>query len=61
MNLILWAAAEEVAFKSEADVITSGEADLAEEKYFMVDVDEEAHMEEEAGKTLDINGPDPMP
>ena len=28
---------------------------------FMVDVDEEVNMSEEAGKTWYINGPDPMP
>ena len=34
---------------------------MAAEEYFMVDVEEEAYMEEEAGKTRDINGPDLMP
>ena len=61
MKLILWAAAEAVTFKAEAEVIRSEEADLAAEKIFMVDVDKEADMAEEAGKTQDINGPDPMP
>ena len=61
MKLILWAASEEVAFKAEVEVITSEEADVAVELYFMVDVDEEADMAEKAGKTRDINGPYPMP
>ena len=34
---------------------------MAAEEDFMVDVDEEADMVEESGKTQDINGPDPMP
>ena len=34
---------------------------MAAEEYFMVDVEEEANMEEEADKTQDINVPDPMP
>ena len=37
------------------------EADVAAEEDFMVDVDEEADMAEEAEKTWDINSPDPMP
>ena len=61
MKLILWAAAEEVAFKAEAEVITMEEADVAVEEDFMVDVDEEAYMAEAEGKTQDINSPDPMP
>ena len=36
-------------------------ADMAVEEAFMVDVDEEANMSEEAGKTRGINGPDLMP
>ena len=61
MKFILWVAAEEVSFKAEAEVVTAEEADVAAEEYFMVDMDEEANMAEEAGKTLYINGPDPMP
>ena len=61
MKLILWAAAEEVAFKAEAEVITAEQADVATEEDLMVDVDEEDYMEEEAGKTQDINSPYPMP
>ena len=57
MKLILWAAAEEVAFKAETEVITGEEADMFAEKDFMVDVDKEADMEEEVGKSWDINGP----
>ena len=60
MKLIIWAAAEEAALKEEAEVITAEEADVATEEYFMV-LDEESNMKEEAGKTQDINGPDPMP
>ena len=60
MKLILWAAEEEVAFKAEVEVITAEEVDVAAEEYFMVEVDKEADMEEEAGKTRDINGTDPM-
>ena len=61
MKLILWAAVEEVAFKEEVEVITAEEADVDAEEAFMVDVDKEANMTEEAGKNRDINGPDPMP
>ena len=61
MKLILWAAAEEVTFKAEAEVITAEEADMDAKEYFMVDVGEEVNTAEEAGKTRDINGPDPMP
>ena len=61
MKFILWAAAEEVAFQAEAEVITAEEADVAVEEDFMVDVDVEANIVEEAGKTKNINGPDPMP
>ena len=61
MKLIIWAASQEVAFKAEAEVITTEEEDIAAEEDFMVDVDEEADIAEEAGKTQDINGPDPMP
>ena len=39
MKLILWATAEEVAFKSEAEVIMVEEADVAAEENFMVNVD----------------------
>ena len=60
MKLILWAATEEVAFKVEVEVITVKEADVATEEYFMVDVDKEADIAEEVGKTQDIKGPDPM-
>ena len=60
MKLIIWAEAEEVASKAEAEVITVEEVDLAAEEYFMVDVDKEADMAEEEGKTRDINIPDPM-
>ena len=56
--MILWASAEEVSFKAEVEVITEEEADVAVEGYFMVDVDEESDMAEEAGKTQGINGPD---
>ena len=51
MKLILWGVAEEVAFKAEAEVITVEEADVAAEEDFMVDVDEEADIAEDAGKT----------
>ena len=61
MKLILWAAAEEVAFKAEAEVITAEESGVAAEEDFIMDVDEEADMAEEAGKNRDINGLDPMP
>ena len=61
MKLILWAAADKVALKSDAEVITVEEADVATEEDLIVDVDEEADMAEEAGKTWDINGPDPIP
>ena len=65
MKLILWAAAEEVAFNAEAEVVTAEEPDVAAEEYFMVDVDvdvdEDADMAEEAGYTQDINVPYPMP
>ena len=61
MKLVLWVAAEEVASKADAEVITVEEADVAVEEDFMVDVDEEANMAEEAGKNQDINSPDPMP
>ena len=61
MKLILWAASEEVAFKAEADVITEEEADMDTEEDFMVDMYEEADMEEEASKTRYINGPYTMP
>ena len=60
MKLILWVAAEEVAFKAEADVITAEELGVAVEEYFIVDMDKEADIAEEAGKTQDINGPYPM-
>ena len=50
MKLILWAGEEEVVLKTKAQVITSEEADMDAEEYFMVDVDEEAGMAEEAGK-----------
>ena len=60
MKFILWAAAEDVDFKLEAEVITAEEADVAAEEDFMVDVDKEVYMAEEAGKTRDINSPDPM-
>ena len=58
---ILWEAEEEVAFKAEVEVITVEEADVAAEEYFMVEVDKESYIVEEAGKTWDINGLDPMP
>ena len=58
---IMWAAAEEVAFEAELEVVTAEEAGVAAEEYFMVDVDDEANMAEEAGKTWYINSPDPMP
>ena len=61
MKLILWAAAEEVDFKAEAEVITSEKVSVPAEEYFMVDVEEEANMAEKAGKTQDIDGPYPMP
>ena len=60
MKLILLEAAEEVAFKAEAEVITVEEADVAAKEDIMVDVDEEADTAEETGKTQDINIPDPM-
>ena len=59
--MILWAAAEEVAFKAEAEVITTEEEDVVAEEDFMVDVDEEADMVDESEKTRNINGPDLMP
>ena len=34
---------------------------MAAKEYFMVDVDKEADIAEETGKTQDINGPYPMP
>ena len=61
MKLIQWAAAEEVDFNAEAEVITAEEAAVAAEEYFIVDVDEEADITEEAGKNQEINSPDPMP
>ena len=61
MKFILWAAAEEVALKLDVEVITAEEADVATEEDFMVDVDKEADMAEEAGKNQDINGIDLMP
>ena len=61
MKLIIWAAAEEVAFKADAEVITAEEADMATREDLMVEVDNEANMVEEAGKTWDINGTDQMP
>ena len=61
MKLILWAVAEEVAFKAEIEVTKAEEADVAAEEDFMVDVDKEADMAEEAGKNWDINDPHPMP
>ena len=61
MKLIIWAAEEEVSSKAEAEVVTVEEAYVAAEEDYMVDVDEEADMAEEAGKTQDINIPDPMP
>ena len=57
MKLILCAAADEVAFKAEAEVVIVEEAVVATEKCFMVDMDKEADMAEEAGKTQDINDP----
>ena len=54
MKLILWAAAE-------AEVITAEEADVAAEEDFMMGVDKEAYMAEEAGQTWDIDCPDSMP
>ena len=50
MKLILWAAAEEVDFKSETEVITAEDADVAAEEDLMVDVDEEANMAKNTGK-----------
>ena len=61
MKLILWATSEEVDFKVESEVITAEEANVAAEEDFMVDVNKEADIVKEAGKTQDINGPDPMP
>ena len=61
MKLSIWAAAEEVTFKSEAEFITEEETEVAAEEYFMVDVNEEADMAEEAGKPRDIDIPDLMP
>ena len=61
MKLILWAAADKVALKSDAEVITVEEADMDAQEDLMVDVDEETDMAEEAGKTRDINGLDTMP
>ena len=61
MKLILWEVTEEVAFKEYAEVITVEEVDVAAEEDFIMDVDKEADMAEEAGKTWDINSPDPMP
>ena len=61
MKLILWPAAEGVDFKEEAGVIMAEEADVDADEDSIVDLDEEADIVEEAGKTQDINGPDPMP
>ena len=61
MKLILWALAKDVYFKAEAEVIMAEEADVAAEEYFMVDVDEEANMAEEACTIRDIDGPYPIP
>ena len=61
MKLILLAAEDEVASNADAEVIMVEEADMAAEEYFMVNMDEEADMAEEAGKTRDINSPDPIP
>ena len=59
--MIVWVAAEEFAFKADAEFITAEEANVDTEEDFMVDVDKEADMVEEAGNNWDINGPDPMP
>ena len=56
----LWAAAEELVFKADAEVIKVEEADVAAKEDFMVDVDKEDNMAEEAGKTWDINSPYPI-
>ena len=53
--------AEQVSFKAEAEFITAEKANVAAEEDLMVDVDEEADMEEESGQTRDINGPNTMP
>ena len=50
MKLILWATTEEVALKSEAEVITAEEADVAADEDLMLDLDEEADTAKEAGK-----------
>ena len=60
MKLILWTAAEEVASKSEAEVITVEEADVTAEEDFMVDVENKSKIAAEAGKNRDINSPDPI-
>ena len=59
--MILWVATEEFDFKADARVITAEEVDVYEEKDFMVEVEEEADIADEAIKTWDIYSPDPMP
>ena len=61
MKLILWAVAEEVAFKAEKEVITEEEADMDAEEDLMAEMEKEADMAEEPGKNQNKNGPDPMP
>ena len=61
MKLIIWAAEEEVSSKAEAEVVTVEEVYVAAEEDYMVDVDKEADMAEEAGKNRGIKGPDLMP
>ena len=60
MKLILWAVAEEIAFKAEAEVITEKRDIRIRGGIFYGGVDEEDDMAEEEGKTWDIDGPDPM-
>ena len=61
MKLILWAAAEEVDFNAEVEVLMAEETYVTAEEAFMVDADEEADIEEKAGKNRYINVPDPIP
>ena len=37
------------------------EVDVSAEEYFMVEVEKDDDIADEAGKTQDINGPDPIP
>ena len=50
MKLILWAATEEVAFKAEVEVITAEEVGMFAEEDFIMDVNKEDNMAEDAAK-----------